>query len=135
MATPDEELSLSRPSTGSFYERVGGDRWFVALIEHFYSLVDQDPVLRPLYPDDLSEPRKHLTDFLIQRFGGPDTFARTRGHPRLGMRHSPFKIGADERDAWMNNMTEAVRASGLAEGDLASMLEYFDGAATMLINR
>jgi truncated hemoglobin YjbI len=32
----------------SIYERVGGDFWFVELIDRFYDLVDKDPVLRPL---------------------------------------------------------------------------------------
>lgn len=135
MVTPDQDPRGSQPPTGSFYDRVGGDAWFVALINRFYDLVEKDPVLRPLYPDDLVEPRKHLTAFLVQRFGGPDAYTETRGHPRLRMRHTPFAIGMRQRDAWMDNMTEALRASGLAASDLESMLQYFEDTATMLVNR
>jgi hemoglobin len=116
------------------YDRVGGETWFVALIERFYRLVEDDAVLRPLYPGDLDEPRRHLTEFLVQRFGGPEKYTATRGHPRLRMRHAPFSIGQRERDAWMANMTEALRASGLEAADHEAMLRYFEDAANMLVN-
>ena len=36
----------------SLYERVGGEETFEQLVSHFYALVTQDPILRPMYPDD-----------------------------------------------------------------------------------
>ncbi len=114
---------------------MGGEAWFVALIARFYDLVEKDPVLRPLYPDDLSEPRRHLAEFLVQRFGGPETYTATRGHPRLRMRHAPFAIGIPEREAWMDHMTEALRAGDLGPVDMEAMLQYFADTATMLVNR
>ena len=119
----------------TFYDRVGGELWFVALIGRFYGLVELDPVLRPLYPEDLAEPRQHLTAFLVQRFGGPPTYEATRGHPRLRRRHAPFAISQRERDAWMSHMTAALEGAGLAPDDLRSLVEYFDEAANMLVNR
>jgi hemoglobin len=121
--------------TQTFYDRVGGESWFVALIDRFYKLVECDPVLRPLYPDDLAEPRRHLAAFLVQRFGGPGTYTETRGHPRLRRRHAPFGISVIERDAWMNHMAEALRGGDLTPTEMESMVEYFAEAATMLINR
>ena len=32
--------------------------------------------------------------FLIQYWGGPSTYSEQRGHPRLRMRHAPFRVGA-----------------------------------------
>ena len=135
MATRDQDPGELRPLSGSFYDRVGGEAWFEALVERFYRLVEVNPVLRPLYPADLEPPRTHLTAFLIQRFGGPETFNATRGQPRLRMRHAPFGIGMRERDAWMHNMTEALSSSGLGAADMDAMLTYFEDAATMLVNR
>jgi hemoglobin len=119
----------------SLYERVGGARWFVELIDRFYDLVDDDPVLRPLYPEDLTGPRQRLTDFLIQRWGGPPKYTATRGHPRLRMRHFAFPIGDTERDAWVRDMEAALQASGLDDGDMHEILQFFRGTATIVINR
>jgi hemoglobin len=119
----------------TMYERVGGRFWFVALVDRFYDAVEQDPVLRPLYPDDLSASRAHLAAFLVQYWGGPDDYRVERGEPRLRMRHVPFAIGHTERNAWFGHMREAVRAGGLAPEDEAEMIGYFDSSATFLVNR
>lgn len=118
----------------SLYERVGGEQFFVSLIDRFYSAVAGDPVLRPLYPDDLSGPSRHLRLFLIQYWGGPTTYSDERGHPRLRMRHAPFVIGTLERDAWLRHMTAAVKAAELDEGDESELLSYFDMTARSLVN-
>jgi hemoglobin len=123
------------PEGASVFERVGGEAWFVGLVERFYAQVEADPILRPLYPDDLRESRDHLVGFLVQYWGGPGTYSETRGHPRLRMRHAPFVIGAAERDAWFTHMAAAVRAGGLDAGLEAQMIDYFEMAATHLINR
>src|SRR3984893_11368364 len=117
---------------GTMYDRVGGQVWFEALADRFYRAFAADPVLRPLYPADpagLAAARDHLCGFLIQYWGGPDDYSRDRGHPRLRMRHAPFAIGATERDAWYQNMADAVRAGGLAQKDEAEMLSYFEMAS------
>ena len=123
----------------SLYELVGGagagDAWFVALVDRFYDGVADDPVLRPLYPDDLTGSRALLVGFLVQYWGGPGTYSEERGHPRLRMRHAPFAIGEDERAAWLAHMTAAVRTGGLPEDVEASVLEYFAMAAQHLVNR
>jgi hemoglobin len=117
------------------YERVGGEEFFVRLVDRFYSAVATDPVLRPLYPDaDLTAARDHLTMFLVQYWGGPQTYSSQRGHPRLRMRHAPFRITVAERDAWLLHMLASVRAGGLSSDDEAEMVEYFQMAATQLIN-
>ncbi|MHB8671391.1 MAG: globin domain-containing protein [Acidimicrobiales bacterium] len=119
---------------GSLYERVGGEPWFIALVDRFYEGVERDEVLRPLYPPDLAAPRTRLAGFLAQYWGGPPNYSAARGHPRLRMRHMGFAIGAAQRDAWIVHMTEAVRGAGLAPEDEDRMLSYFANAATMLIN-
>lgn len=117
------------------YERVGGRPWFEALVDRFYQAVSQDPLLRPLYPKNLDRPKAHLTDFLIQYWGGPTDYSDRRGHPRLRMRHVNFAIGWPERDAWYRNMEAAVRAGNLPAADEKEMLDYFSTATTFLINR
>lgn len=118
----------------TMYERVGGEAFFRQLIERFYEGVAADPVLRPLYPDDLGPSKDHLRSFLEQYWGGPTTYGEERGHPRLRMRHAPFVITTLERDAWLRHMLGAVKAAGMDPDDEAEMTSYFEMAATQLIN-
>jgi hemoglobin len=124
----------ARPGS-TLYERVGGGAWFEALTRRFYDAVGADPVLRPIYPDDLDAARDRLCGFLIQYWGGPSDYSAQRGHPRLRMRHAPFAISPRERDAWYRHMAAAVRGGGLDADDEAGMLEYFAGAAAQLSNQ
>jgi hemoglobin len=122
----------------ALFDRVGGETFFTELIDRFYLGVAGDPLLRPLYPDDLSESRRHLALFLVQYWGGPSTYNEERGHPRLRMRHAPFVIGPAERDAWLRHMRSAVdhmaQSATLTPGDAAELLAYFDMAAQSLVN-
>jgi len=119
----------------SLYERVGGDAFFFGLVDRFYQGVAVDPLLRPLYPEDLEPPRRHLALFLIQYWGGPHTYHAERGHPRLRMRHVPFPIGLAEREAWLRHMRAAVADSDASDSDSKALLDYFDIAATALMNQ
>jgi len=119
----------------SLYERVGGEPFFTSLVERFYDGVRADPVLRPLYPADLEPSIRHLALFLVQYWGGPQTYNTERGHPRLRMRHVRFGIGLTERDAWVRHMRAAVEASDASAADAEAMLAYFEMAATSLMNQ
>jgi hemoglobin len=120
------------------FDAVGGQGFFDDLVERFYKGVATDLLLRPLYPDDLSGPRRHLALFLGQYWGGPTTYSNERGHPRLRMRHAPFVVGEPERDAWLRHMNAAldalVRERGVDPVVEARILEYFAMAADAMIN-
>ena len=127
-------MRLKGKSEGTPFERWGGQPFFDALVEQFYLGVAADPLLRHMYPDDLTESKAHLALFLGQYWGGPDAYNQVRGLPRLRMRHAPFVIGPAERDAWLRLMTEAVRGGGLTATDEDEVLGYFATAASMLMN-
>ena len=118
----------------SLYELVGGDQWFFDLVDRFYARVEDDPILRPLYPDDLGPPAHHLAQFLVQYWGGPETYSEQRGHPRLRMRHMHMKIGQAERDSWFGHMAAALADGGLSEEAESEVREYFENAAAHLVN-
>jgi hemoglobin len=122
-------------AVSTLYERVGGAAWFEALTARFYAAVAADPILRPVYPDDLAAAEDRLCGFLIQYWGGPADYSNRRGHPRLRMRHMPFAIGPAERDAWYRHMDSAVKAAGLAADDELAMLRYFASTSLQLMNR
>ena len=122
----------------NLYEALGGQEFFDELVERFYRRVALDAVLRPLYPEDLTDPKRHLALFLGQYWGGPTTYSDERGHPRLRMRHAPFAVGPAERDAWLRNMTAALD-SLVVERDIhpvveARLVDYFVMAAEGMIN-
>lgn len=123
----DEQISL--------YEAVGGEETFRRLVHLFYQGVAQDPLLRPLYPDeDLTAAEDKLRMFLVQYWGGPRTYSEQRGHPRLRMRHTPFRIGAAERDAWLHHMRAALDELQLPEDHDRRLWNYLTYAAATLVN-
>ena len=123
------------PQTASFYDAVGGEPTFRKLVDEFYAGVAADPVLRPLYPEaDLAPAAERLRLFLIQYWGGPTTYSERRGHPRLRMRHAPFRVGPAERDAWLGHMRTAVDSLGLDPEHEATLWQYLERAAFFMVN-
>ncbi len=116
------------------FDHVGGSDFFFALVDRFYDGVEGDPVLRPLYPQDLEPGKRALALFLGQYFGGPTTYSDEKGHPRLRMRHFPFRIAEAERAAWVKHMSAAVDSAPTDSEAKAAMLDYFTMAAGHLVN-
>ncbi|MDA1263028.1 MAG: globin, partial [Planctomycetota bacterium] len=101
----------------------------------FYARIAIDQLLRPMFPSDLEEPIRNQAEFLIQYFGGPETYSIRKGHPRLRMRHHQFSIGVAERNAWVAAMTGALEDAKIPQPDRAVMNRYFANTATFLMNR
>ncbi len=119
----------------TFYDAVGGADTFRRLVDVFYQGVAQDPILRPLYPEeDLGPAADRLRGFLEQYWGGPRTYSEQRGHPRLRMRHAPFVIGGRERDAWLTHMRHAVDSLHLAPEYESELWTYLERAAQFMVN-
>ncbi|WP_029372924.1 globin [Mycobacterium sp. UM_WWY] len=122
----------------TFYDEVGGHDTFQAIVSRFYQLVREDEILLPLYPeDDIDGAEERLRMFLEQYWGGPRTYSDLRGHPRLRMRHAPFRIGLLERDAWLRCMHTAVASIDSATLDdthRKALLDYLDMAADAMVN-
>ncbi|HEY4005465.1 MAG TPA: globin [Pseudonocardia sp.] len=124
---------MTRPD--QFYAEVGGSATFTKIVARFYEQVAEDPVLLPLYPEqDLGPAEERLRMFLEQYWGGPRTYSDQRGHPRLRMRHAPFRIGPIERDAWLRCMRVAVDEAGLDEPHRVQLWQYLEMAAASMVN-
>lgn len=125
------------------YDRVG-EEFFGTLVDTFYAGVATDEVLAPLYPDapDFGPAAERLRWFLVQYWGGPHTYAERRGHPKLRMRHLPFRVGPQERDRWLVHMAAAVEHACARLSDdgpdpdeiAAELMAYFVPAAEHLRN-
>lgn len=120
----------------SFFDQVGGHPTFEKLAREFYRGLADDPVLRPMYPEEGLEPaRLRLQLFLEQYWGGPTTYSDTRGHPRLRLRHMPFHINAEARERWLVHMRNAIESLKLAPLHNEEMLDYVDRAAHAMTNQ
>jgi len=120
---------------GNFWEQIGGRPTFEKLVRAFYEGVRTDEVLWPMYPEnDLEGAIQRLTGFLEQYWGGPGTYSEERGHPRLRMRHLPFKVNPDARDRWLKHMRAAQDTLGLAPLQDATLWTYLDRAAHSMVN-
>lgn len=127
-------MSVDGPEV-NIYEAVGGRPFFDRLVARFYAAVEQDPVVRPLYPDDLTDSITHTAGFLAQYWGGgTHQYSDERGHPRLRMRHGHVAIGQEHRDRWVHHMTASLQAEGVDPEIEQRMTEYFELGATAMIN-
>jgi hemoglobin len=128
----DVDIPESAPT---FYDAVGGAETFRRLVHTFYAGVAEDPVLRPLYPEpDLSGAETRLRMFLEQYWGGPRTYSEQRGHPRLRMRHAPFKVDRAAHDAWLRHMRAAVDSLDLHPDAEKLLWDYLVMAAGSMVN-
>jgi hemoglobin len=122
-------------ASGNFYEQVGGHETFQRLVDGFYRGVASDPVLRPMYPEqDLGPAADRLRMFLEQYWGGPTTYGEQRGHPRLRMRHVPFKVNPDARDRWLAHMRASLDELALPPLQDATLWAYLERAAHAMVN-
>jgi hemoglobin len=112
-----------------------GEEGFTRLVGGFYRRVAADDILSPMYPKhDMAGAEERLRGFLIQRFGGPDTYSQQRGHPRLRMRHGPFKIDRAGRDRWVELMEAALVEAALPAEAIPPLRKFFHDSATFMIN-
>ncbi|MBQ0983454.1 globin [Streptomyces sp. F63] len=119
----------------TFYEQIGGEPTFRRLVHRFYEGVAEDPLLRPMYPEeDLGPAEDRLALFLMQYWGGPTTYSENRGHPRLRMRHAPFTVNRAAHDAWLRHMRTALEELELSPEHEEQFWRYLTYAAATLIN-
>ena len=119
----------------TFYEQIGGHETIARIVQVFYEGVATDEVLRPLYPEeDLGPAAARFTMFLVQYWGGPTTYSKQRGHPRLRMRHAPFAVTMEARDHWLRHFRAGLDAVDLTPEQDAQFWDYIQHAATFMVN-
>ncbi|EFQ83665.1 protozoan/cyanobacterial globin family protein [Aeromicrobium marinum DSM 15272] len=119
----------------SFYDDIGGRSTIEQVVRVFYDGVAGDPLLRPMYPEaDLDPARERFTLFLEQYWGGPTTYSEQRGHPRLRMRHAPFAVTAEARDAWLHHFRAGLDSADLTPEQDEQFWAYAQHAATFMVN-
>lgn len=97
----------------SLYEQIGGAPTIRALVEAFYPKVVANPLLAPIFPEDIDPVIERQYLFLTQYLGGPPLYTEQRGHPMLRARHLPFPITPERAEAWLSCMQEALDEVGI----------------------
>lgn len=119
----------------TFYDEIGGMDTVRRIVDRFYEGVAEDPVLRPMYPEeDLAPAAERFTLFLAQYWGGPTTYSDERGHPRLRMRHAPFAVTPAAAQRWLTHFRAALDAVTLTPEQDAQFWDYVTHAAQFMVN-
>ncbi|MBI3992013.1 MAG: globin [Candidatus Lambdaproteobacteria bacterium] len=101
---------------------LGGEAGIRAWVDRFYDAIAAHALLAPLFPPDLSPSRDKQFAFFVQFFGGPPLYEQRYGKAFLRFKHRHVRIGAPERDAWMELLLSALRDGGAA-ADLVDQVE------------
>ena len=113
-----------------------GDEGFRRLVAAFYRRIPGDDLLAPMYPaQDLAGAEERLYLFLCFRLGGDSRYPEQRGHPRLRMRHMPFRIGVAERDRWLRLMDEAMTECEVGAEVRSGLEPFFAQVADFMRNQ
>jgi len=113
-----------------------GDEGFRRLVAAFYRRIPGDDLLAPMYPaQDLAGAEERLYLFLCFRLGGDSRYPEQRGHPRLRMRHMPFRIGVAERDRWLHLMGEAMTECEVGAEVRSGLEPFFAQVADFMRNQ
>ncbi|WP_041230619.1 globin [Deinococcus peraridilitoris] len=107
---------------GTLYDRIGPEHLH-ALLTRFYRCVGHDPLLAPLFPDDLGHTLEKQFAFMSGFLGGPPLYHQRFGHPRLRARHLPFPITPEHARAWLSCMKTALDETPQIER--ADAAEYY----------
>jgi hemoglobin len=124
---------VMKKMTQTPYEVIGAEALY-DLIDNFYSLVAQDTRINHLFPTNLSETSRKQKQFLTQFLGGPNLYTQEHGHPMLKRRHLEFTITHFERDAWLENMHQAITNAQLPAGVGDYLYERLRLTANHMVN-
>lgn len=118
------------------YEKIGGLEVIDKLVNDFYEIMSTDPVAEDCFAThsgrDIRDSAEKLKYFLSGWTGGPQLYLEKHGHPRLRMRHFPFKIGPKEADQWLYCMRKALAKSTIDPGMQEQLMTAFSQVTEML---
>jgi hemoglobin len=121
----------------TFFDEIGGMPVIEGIVRRFYEGVATDEVLGPMYPaEDLADgsAERRLRLFLAQYWGGPTTYSEQRGHPRLRMRHAPFRVDREAQEHWLKHFRAGLDEAGLTPEQDAKFWGYVTYAAEFMLN-
>jgi hemoglobin len=126
---PIETTPLRTP----LYDRIGPAK-LRAIIQAFYPLVKQEPLIAGLFPEDLSETMNKQEAFMTGFLGGPPLYHRYYGPPMLRDRHLKFSITPERAHAWFACFTDATNTVALEPEVRDELLQAVARMAAHMVN-
>ncbi|HJV44531.1 MAG TPA: globin [Bacillota bacterium] len=121
-------------NTTTPYEEIGGEETIEKLVQNFYPKVYADPILRPLFQDDITIIMKKQKMFLTQFLGGPPLYSQVYGPPAMRERHLPFTITPARAQAWLRCMRAAMDEIDLKGPIRDVFYERLTHVASIMVN-
>jgi hemoglobin len=125
MSDPTASESPAYGVGDTSFKAAGGTPGLMKLVDDFYRFMDELPEaagIRAMHPDDLEMARDKLARFLCGWLGGPKRYNEKYGEIHIPGAHAHFRIGGDERDAWLVCMQKAIALQPYDEGFRAYLL-------------
>jgi hemoglobin len=99
----------------SIYEWAGGRDAFARWLNTFYDLVEDEPLLAPLFGGTVSEEhRDHVTTWWSEVMGGPAEYTeRHGGYEHMLAKHRDLAITAEQRLRFVTLLSQAADDAGL----------------------
>lgn len=116
------------------FERLGGREVLHRIIDDFYTRIDADDELRPIFPADLVPGREKQKLFLEQWLGGEPLYERTHGPPMMRRRHLPFVISVPAAERWLTHFEGALVADGTDRALAAEIMAALRPVAMRMVN-
>ncbi len=105
---------MSDESAPSLFEWMGGRDAVERLFHVCYSKVPSDPILAPVFAQMSPEHVQHVSAFVTEVFGGPNTYSQEfGGHPHMLSRHVGRKLTEPQRARWMQLLLECADETGV----------------------
>lgn len=119
---------------GTIYEALGGAPAIRRLVEAFYPRVQKNPLIGPLFPEDINPVMEKQYMFLTQFFGGPSLYSDEYGHPMMRARHLAFEVTKERAEAWLGCMEEALEEIGVEPELRQFTIQRLSGPAFHFVN-
>ncbi|MEJ8303737.1 globin [Saccharibacillus sacchari] len=118
----------------TIYQQLGESDGLRNIIETFYGNVVREPLLAPLFPEDMGPVMEKQHQFLTQFFGGPPLFSEQHGHPMMRARHMRFPVTNERADAWLACMNASLQENGVEDELREFVIARLKGPAYHFVN-
>ncbi len=125
---------MSMDSGLTIYQQLGESDGLRNIIETFYGNVVREPLLAPLFPEDMGPVMEKQQQFLTQFFGGPPLFSEQHGHPMMRARHMRFPVTNERADAWLACMNASLQENGVEDELREFVIARLKGPAYHFVN-
>jgi truncated hemoglobin YjbI/ankyrin repeat protein len=123
-----------RPFAGTdLLARIGGQSTVDTLVDRLYDAFESDPVIRPLFPRDLTAGRAGSKVFFVDWLGGERRYS-DRSHSALRHRHDDVPISRAQAGRWLGHFRRALDNVVPAEADRAAIFAQAKTLAYGLVN-